>query len=77
MKLSMVEDEKYPHVFVNSPQDPDYAAHHQRHERDVPDDLGIELLALRRREAELLDLIEKHIRSTGQRPVQEDWEPDS
>lgn len=42
---------------------------------DVPDELAEELIALRKREEEILYDMELHIRRTGQRPVQEDWEP--
>lgn len=37
--------------------------------RDVPDDIGAELVAIRKREAELLELIEKHLQATGQPPL--------
>jgi hypothetical protein len=97
MKLQMIEDERFPYVFVSTVEevrrrDVDRAEtwrkkhggempesfYEERREgifRDVPDALGAELVALRKREEELLDEIEQHIRSTGQGVVQEDWEP--
>jgi hypothetical protein len=46
-----------------------------RNVREVPEDLARELIALRKREEEILYDMELHIRRTRQAPVQEDWEP--
>jgi len=67
MKMYLTKDEKYPHVFA-VPE----ARHKKELESDarlIPDRLGLELVALRQREEDVLAEIEDHLRSTGQKPI--------
>lgn len=63
MKLYLYMDEKHDHVYA------DGKGLHESDARQIPDRLGVELVALRQREESILSEIEDHLRLTGQKPI--------
>jgi hypothetical protein len=62
MQMHLYQDEKHPHVFATKKG-------RAEDMRQIPDRLGLELMALREQEQRVLQEINEHLRVTGQKPV--------